>query len=156
MNIKSLLDKYAPNNVTAAMDYPGAKGFKLTLEYMPETKLQKAVERSKRPAWERHQRRDVTDDATFRAEMAAHVLDWEGLTPAVLASMGLVKLDAVPEDARHTPIPYSKQDAVDLMGDCPSFGSWVLDTVTNPDVFPLVEETENLSDGPSGGHDPAA
>lgn len=155
MNIKALVDKYAPANVTADMAYPEAEGFRLTLAFMTENQLQKAVERSKKVKWERHQRRDVTDDAAFRAELAGHVHAWEGLTPSVLAALGLVKLSDVPEGERAEPIPCTPANVADLMGECPSFGAWVLDTITNPDAFPLAADKENLSGGPGGGQNPA-
>ncbi len=155
MGLKQLFERFAPSEeITALIAY--RDGFKARVAFWGEQRLKDAARKSRKITWEGHQRKEGYDDEKFREHLARAVVDWEGLTPRVLAAMGVLDLRKVPAAERDQPVPHSPEDALWLMGQSLSFSDFVAAAVGDPSLFPLAEEEKNSSASSGGPASPDA
>tara|TARA_R110000851_G_scaffold257839_1_gene410297 strand:+ start:465 stop:866 length:402 start_codon:yes stop_codon:yes gene_type:complete len=129
MELKSLLTD--TKKITA--DFPGAKGFKVTLAYLSKEKLRKISEKSKTYDFDPDTRKPVQaiDDELFsKLYIEQAILGWEGLKYEYLTKLVLVDGE-LPEGE----LEFSLENASTLVNNSPTFDRWVSSVASDISLF---------------------
>lgn len=117
-------------------------GFQVEIKYSPRGKLQKIYEQATTREWDPKGFSKNSIDAKKLYELMAKeiVVNWRGLTPDILRKM--VDMEKYPDGE----IPYSPDDAVELLEKAYDFDTWVQKITTDLEIFEAsrrAAETKN-------------
>ena len=107
-------------------------GFQIQIRYVPRAKLQRMLDRCQKREWDPkdHQLKDKLDNEKFYRMIAEEVVvGWRGLTPDVLRKMA--DMEEYPEEE----VPYSVDDAAELLDKAYDFDLWVQRVCSDLEYF---------------------
>lgn len=120
---------------TAKMEFPGIKGFEVEVAAMSRELSRKLKEQSEVTKIDPKHRipvKELDEDTFIDKFAAAAVKGWKGLKYKHLPDLLLVDLKGMDEEALEQEVPYSHEDAIELIK-----GSQVFDNWLNEQVFSL-------------------
>lgn len=120
---------------------PGAdQGFEVCIKYVPPRRWRK-IQRSLNGRMN-ERARELAIEKRMRRTVADAIVDWRGLSPQVLLDMVPVREDAFPEDL--TEIPYSAENALVLVEECPDFSGFLIEEISQLAAFRERQTQEAL------------
>jgi hypothetical protein len=132
----SLLSKMIVKSKTTEAEFPGIKGFKVRLAYLTRdelVKLRKKATHNKVNRSTRQVEEEVDSDLFQSLYVAAVVKGWTGLKFSHLPKLLPVDLD--PKQDLEMEVPYSEEDAEELMKNAPEFDAFVSSIVGDVENF---------------------
>jgi len=129
LSLKSLL---VPSKLVE-VEYPGFEGFKVNLSFLSRETLVSIRKKSTKTAFKNRQPVEELDDKLFlKLYVAAAIKGWTGLKYAYLNE--LAPSDINPADAEKL-VPYSEENALELMQASSNFDAFVTETVSDLSAF---------------------
>lgn len=124
-SIKSLL---VPSK-EVDVEYPGMPGFVVSLAFLSRETLQNIRKKATKTTYKNRQTMDSMDDELFLKLYAeATIRNWKGLTFGYLEQLAPVDIG---DKDRDEVIPYSVEDALDLLKASTQFDSFISEQVTD-------------------------
>lgn len=136
---------------SAWVDYPGLDGFQLEIANLSRPELMALRKRCMETRFDRKTRQPVEElnDKKFLSEFTkATIKGWRGLKMSHLEQLLLVDISDQDPDKE---VPYSQEDAEDLVENSGDFDVWLNETVFDLDNFrtggkkPTVEAPRNVA-----------
>lgn len=117
-------------------------GFQVEIKYSPRGKLGKIYEQATVKEWDPKGFMKSTVDSKKLYELMAKdlMVGWRGLTPGILRTM--VDMESYPDSE----VPYSAEDAAELLEKAYDFDGWVQKITTDLEIFEAARraaETKN-------------
>ena len=145
VGLKGLISATAADGLVR--DFEFIDGFVVTLRYMSRTAAQKYADQCSIRKWnsETKQREPSLDgDRLQQMLVEKHVVEWKGLTIAVLKKVVPVDADALAAQGvtDDDEVEFTKEAAVDLMSNSGDFEGFVLDMIRSVGHF----QRESLED----------
>jgi hypothetical protein len=132
LNLKTLL---APNKTTE-VEFPGYEGFKLQVGYISRETLVNLRKRATKTTFTRGRTSEVTDDDLFiKLYTEAAIKGWDGLTLDIVSKLAAVDL---PGKDLNELLPYTAENALDLVKASTDFDSFITDTCQTLGNFPTI------------------
>lgn len=129
LSLKSLL---VPSKLVE-VEYPGFEGFKINLSFLSRETLVSIRKKSTKTAFKNRQPVEELDDKLFlKLYVAAAIKGWTGLKFAYLNELAPSETD--PKDAEKL-VPYSEDNALELMQASSNFDAFVTETVSDLSAF---------------------
>lgn len=131
LSIKSLLS----SNKSVEVEFPGFEGFKLNLCYLSRETLINIRKKSSKTSFNPRTRQasEEFDDKMFlKLYTQAAIKGWSGLKYKYLNELAPVD---VSEEDYDKEMPYSEENALDMMQASPSFDSFITETVSDLSAF---------------------
>lgn len=123
------------------VEYPGLRGFEIEIANLsrPELiKLRKSCMYSKMDRKTRQPVQELDEDKFVERFTEATIKDWKGFKVKHLES--LLVVDIAGEDPEKE-IPYTKEDAIDLVSNSAEFDTWLNEAVFDLDNFRSDRDT---------------
>jgi len=117
------------------VQFPGLEGFEVTLGYVSREELQKIRKEATQISFDKKTRQPVEelDEVKFTELYTSKtVLGWKGLKLKYLKELMVVDLGDLDEDEE---LPYSREQALDLIKYSSVFDTWVSQTITDISNF---------------------
>lgn len=140
----SLIKKVMISEKVAEVAFPDVDNFVVNICYISREKMLKLRQQSLVAKFNRHtrQREEEVDSEKFNElYVDAVVKGWRGLTYKVLAVLLPIEYDEADADKE---IPYSKEDAVDLLKNSTIFDQFIADAVNNFENFENDKKSEEV------------
>lgn len=129
LSLKSLL---VPSK-SVEVEFPGFEGFKVNLAFLSRETLVSIRKKSTKTTFKNRQPVEELDDKLFlKLYVAAAIKGWVGLKFAYLNE--LAPTDINPADAEKL-VPYSEENALELMQASSNFDAFVTETVSDLSAF---------------------
>ncbi len=129
LSLKSLL---VPSK-TVEVEYPGFEGFKVNLSFLSRETLVSIRKKSTKTSFKNRQPVEELDDKLFlKLYVVAAIKGWSGLKFSYLNELAPMEFD--PKDADKL-IPYSEENALELMQASSNFDAFVTETVSDLSAF---------------------
>ena len=129
LSLKSLL---VPSKLVE-VEYPGFEGFKISLSFLSRETLVSIRKKSTKTAFKNRQPVEELDDKLFlKLYVAAAIKGWTGLKFSYLNELAPSDID--PKDYEKT-VPYSEENALELMQASSNFDAFVTETVSDLSAF---------------------
>lgn len=127
---------------TVEVEYPDIEGFVVLLSYIPREELTKIQKRSTKIVFSRttHQREEQIDNDTFLREYSDHAIKgWKGLKAKYLHKLYPADTSGLKDDEE---IPYSQEDAYELLKVSTEFDNFITDCMRNVETFANNQKEE--------------
>ncbi len=125
------------------VEYEDVEGFFVNLRYITRDELTKVRSRNLQTKWNKitHQRDETVDNDSFIKDYTKKVIvGWRGLTVGGLSKLLPVEL---PEDVDlEEEIPYSDEEALDLITNSTVFDRFITDAMDNLETFEQQDREE--------------
>lgn len=121
----SLIKNLAVKEKVIEVEYPDIEGFKVKVGYVHRDKLVKLRDKATKIKTDRRTGRkeeEVDNDLFLEGYAEAVIKGWSGLNAKGLSELMLIDLSSVDPA---TEIPYSPEDAVDLLKNSPQFDRFI-------------------------------
>ena len=131
LSLKSLL---VPSKSTE-VEFPGFEGFKLQLNFLSRETLVSIRKKSVRTTFSNRTRQptEELDDKLFlKLYVAAAIKGWSGFKYSYLNQLAASNVSPADYDKE---VPYSEENALELMNASASFDAFISDTVSELSVF---------------------
>lgn len=129
LSLKSLL---VPSK-SVEVEFPGFEGFKVNLAFLSRETLVSIRKKSTKTTFKNRQPVEELDDKLFlKLYVAAAIKGWTGLKFAYLNELAPADID--PKDAEKL-VPYSEDNALELMQASSNFDAFVTETVSDLSAF---------------------
>lgn len=110
---------------------PFKHGFEIHIKYMPKKDLEEMSKGCQRKSYINHQPVMETDEGLFRKKIADElILDWRGLTGAVLKKM-FALVDVEDDEV----CPCDDANKMYIIDNAYDFDNFVIDSITNIELF---------------------
>lgn len=123
------------NDKIVDVEFPDSNGFFISLAYLSREKLLKIRNRSLVVKFNKRtrQRDEEVDNDKFLEEYSREVIrGWRGLTLRELARIMPIETTGANMDEV---IPYSEEDALELLRNAPSFDQFITDCMNDFEIF---------------------
>ncbi len=140
----SIINTLHATERTVEVEYPEIDGFFIELAYVGRDELTKISSRATKVQFSKVSRRreETLDDEKFLEEYSKKIIKgWRGLKKKDLEVLLPVDLKGVNED---DDVPYSEEEAFDLLRNSVPFDQFITDTISDLDTFRSEEKEENV------------
>jgi hypothetical protein len=129
LSLKTLLVPEKP----ATLEYPGMPGFKIEVAFLSRETLQKMRKKATKTTFKNRQPvEELNDDLFLQLYVQATIKGWSGLKLKYLEQLAPVDL----ADAdREEELPYSEEDALDLMKASVNFDAFISEKASDLGEF---------------------
>lgn len=115
------------------VDYPGIDGFKVRVAFQSRDELMKMRKKATTQKFKNRQLEEVVDDQLFlQLYVRAVIKGWTGLKYKDLSRLMLVDISGIDAEAE---IPYSPEDALELMKGSSEFDGFITETISDISNF---------------------
>lgn len=142
MELKSFL---LPEKVVS-FPFPDCEGFEVDLTYLSKESTQAIYKKCEKPKYDmrlRETTKEFDDDLFLKIYVGSVVKGWKGFKMKFLNKLVLAE---VPADQEENEIPYSQENALDLMKSSNIFDTWVADMISNLGNFSKSNTKKNVSE----------
>lgn len=128
-NIKNLV----PSKKEVEIDYPGLDGFKVTINYIPQTKVRNMIKKCTVTKFNsKRQPEETLDDELFSKVFAGEAIkDWSGLTVGYLKELMVIDIDQDDD----TEVPFTKDNMEGLVENSSEFSGWISKMISDVSNF---------------------
>ena len=142
MELKSLL----VNSKTTWVEFPGLDGFEVELANLSRKELLSLRKRCTENKFNRKTRgfeESLNDEKFVKEFTESTVKNWKGLKLSYLEDLLLVDIS---KESPDTELPYSEENAQQLVENSSEFDNWLNEVVFDLDNFRSTESTKNIKE----------
>lgn len=142
MDLKSML---LPEKVVS-FDFPGCEGLKFDLAFLSKESNQALYKKCQRPKIDLRTRQtteEIDDELFLQLYVKAIIKGWSGLKMKYLKELVLVE---VKEEDEEKLLPYTDENALDLMKNSTVFDTWISGVITDLGNFMSSNSTKNTQE----------
>lgn len=130
----SLLNSYMTDKLEAWVPFDGLPGFEVKLLHLSRLEMQKLQKAATKITFVSRQKTEELDaDLFVKAFAKTCILDWKGMT--LEYAMKLLPINPPKDADLSVEIPYSEEDAVNLIRNSTVFDQWINGVVFDLDSF---------------------
>jgi len=139
-----IISNAVANNATSWMEVPDTDGFEVELQFLTREHLQKIQKASLEYKFSKktRQREEEVDTDKFLSNYAKKaIINWRGLTIGTLPKLMPADISNLNADEE---IPFSEEDALDLLKNSSIFDQFVTDAMNDYEEFSTLKDAEEV------------